>query len=298
MQPLYCRLQYKRKDLINIMDNNLSQIPKLSNIIAAILCDISKAQDISNRYTLELAKQYKDDPSSLLKEFPVPNGVLNELKIEFKLALEDVLEDEQDFNSFKYYRQAFENVSDKIALDASNELIKFIKNSCSTNEVKNIINQIAISLNSTRWLHYLSDEIMKSLCEIAKKNNFASLSTKPEAKVIDELIEILIQKLIRHQDIINLNLGDTLINNIISNIKTYKDRWLDQIWQDLSEYKKSMMVPTLFSKIRSSEVHGSDQYANFCINVSVRDYIWEVVVEENADKTKVTTHRLIRKYNK
>lgn len=280
------------------MDNNLSQIPKLSNIIAAILCDISKAQDISNRYTLELAKQYKDDPSSLLKEFPVPNGVLNELKIEFKLALEDVLEDEQDFNSFKYYRQAFENVSDKIALDASNELIKFIKNSCSTNEVKNIINQIAISLNSTRWLHYLSDEIMKSLCEIAKKNNFASLSTKPEAKVIDELIEILIQKLIKHQDIINLNLGDTLINNIISNIKTYKDRWLDQIWQDLSEYKKSMMVPTLFSKIRSSEVHGSDQYANFCINVSVRDYIWEVVVEENADKTKVTTHRLIRKYNK
>ncbi|MEM6820777.1 MAG: hypothetical protein AAF558_02385 [Verrucomicrobiota bacterium] len=60
----------------------------LSSILGAILQDLTKAQDTSNRYSAKLSQIYKN--REFLRQFPVPNGLLTELEMELKVAVNGV----------------------------------------------------------------------------------------------------------------------------------------------------------------------------------------------------------------
>ncbi|TYQ16321.1 UNVERIFIED_CONTAM: hypothetical protein Cloal_2850 [Acetivibrio alkalicellulosi] len=281
------------------MDNKTPVIPKLYNVLASILCDISKAQDVANRYSLELAKHYRDHPSGLLKEFPVPNSVLDELKIDFKLIVEEIQNDEKVYNSLEFYRQAFESVADQIATDASHEIIKVLQDHIKENDENIIYNieQIADFLNSTSWVRYLSEEIIKTLCNFAVTNSFVSLSTKPEKEVIDSLVKILMQKFVQHEDIVNMRLNNQVISNLQRILKTYTISWWKQILHNLVEYKKSILVPTLVGRIQGPEDTKSEQFYNFSVGIKRCEYNWDIVVQEDRNKTKVDIQRFTRDNN-
>lgn len=58
---------------------------KLSQVLGAILSDITKAQAISDAYTRDLKPSYKEDPS--LKLLSVPRPEINNVTIDLKFAI-------------------------------------------------------------------------------------------------------------------------------------------------------------------------------------------------------------------
>lgn len=66
-------------------------MPKLQDIIAAFLADLTRAQDEINELSAKLSQKYKE--GEILKYFPVPNGLLTEAEAEFRFViLENQLE--------------------------------------------------------------------------------------------------------------------------------------------------------------------------------------------------------------
>jgi hypothetical protein len=60
----------------------------LSDLIAAVLIDVARAQHRSNVYSARLGEIYKADP--LLRPFPVPNGYVADLVIGLKFAIDSI----------------------------------------------------------------------------------------------------------------------------------------------------------------------------------------------------------------
>ncbi|MCB9649349.1 MAG: hypothetical protein H6730_22510 [Deltaproteobacteria bacterium] len=55
------------------------------DIVTALLRDLTRAQDASNRFSAKLAERYRD--GEVLRFFPVPNAVATEVELELRFAL-------------------------------------------------------------------------------------------------------------------------------------------------------------------------------------------------------------------
>ena len=60
----------------------------LGSVLGALLRDVVRAQDISNRYSAQLSEVYEQDP--LLREFPIPNARLADVELELSFAITGV----------------------------------------------------------------------------------------------------------------------------------------------------------------------------------------------------------------
>jgi hypothetical protein len=60
-------------------------MPRLGDVVGALLRDIADAQDCSNRYSTALADEYRHD--RLLREFAVPNALVAEVDLELRYAV-------------------------------------------------------------------------------------------------------------------------------------------------------------------------------------------------------------------
>jgi hypothetical protein len=84
-------------------------MPDLNDIIGAILRDVSEAQDTANRYSTDLASQYKQHP--LLSVMSVPNALVSGVELELKYAIQSVTDEGQRleqrrrrlFEAIEYY---------------------------------------------------------------------------------------------------------------------------------------------------------------------------------------------------
>lgn len=84
-------------------------MPDLNDIIGAILRDVSEAQDTANRYSTDLASQYKKHP--LLSVMSVPNALVSSVELELKYAIQSVTDEGQRleqrrrrlFDAIEYY---------------------------------------------------------------------------------------------------------------------------------------------------------------------------------------------------
>jgi len=68
--------------------NTPGQGNPLARILGAILESFAGGQDRSNRYSKVVAEEYRTD--ALLREFPVPNAVVESADLEFAMAIESV----------------------------------------------------------------------------------------------------------------------------------------------------------------------------------------------------------------
>lgn len=62
----------------------------LGSVLGALLRDVARAQDISNRYSAQLSQVYEND--ALLREFPVPNARLADVELELVFTITGVSE--------------------------------------------------------------------------------------------------------------------------------------------------------------------------------------------------------------
>ncbi len=65
-----------------------SGITPLNKVLAAILRDVDKAQNASNIYSSKLSRYYKNNKT--LSYFPVPNGCIQEVELDLKLAIDGI----------------------------------------------------------------------------------------------------------------------------------------------------------------------------------------------------------------
>ena len=61
----------------------------VSDLIAAFLVDLARAQHQSNLFSAELGEIYRSHP--LLRVFPVPNGCITEINLDLKIAVDGVM---------------------------------------------------------------------------------------------------------------------------------------------------------------------------------------------------------------
>lgn len=60
-------------------------MPNFRDIVTAVLRDLTRAQDASNRLSAKLAEKYRD--GEILHYFPVPNALAKEVELELKFAV-------------------------------------------------------------------------------------------------------------------------------------------------------------------------------------------------------------------
>lgn len=68
-------------------------MPNFRDIVTAVLRDLTRAQDASNRLSAKLAEKYRD--GEILHYFPVPNALAKEVELELKFAVEGTRGDVQ-----------------------------------------------------------------------------------------------------------------------------------------------------------------------------------------------------------
>lgn len=99
----------------------------LSKLVGAILNDLTTAQDFANEYSSQLSRKYKkfeDEKENILSNFQVPAGILQEIELDLKFAVES-LEDCSALD-IEETRENCEEIARKAAKSAVQKLTKFI----------------------------------------------------------------------------------------------------------------------------------------------------------------------------
>jgi len=67
----------------------------LSQLVAAILNDLTTAQDLANEYSSQLSRKYnkyESEKDNILGNFQVPSGILQEIELDLRFAVEKLNE--------------------------------------------------------------------------------------------------------------------------------------------------------------------------------------------------------------
>lgn len=261
-------------------------------VLAAILCDIAKAQDISNKYTVKLAKEYAENSNKeTLINFPVPNGYLKELDLEMDIAWEDLLV-ENDQNTSEYYRQALAETVYRMSREVSGELVsklKDIEKKIQDSQIKASIQSISTTLLSTGWLQHLSGEVLDAIGDILKKQKLSKGNPNIEES-FEPLLAVFNKKIFENEDVKACLIADDpqyfVLSDLKNAIKNKTDEWLRDITEKMNRYFLESTFPTLTGFIKTSDLEGLVSLSKIKLKVELRDYKW--MVNSNArDKNNI-----------
>ncbi|NTW54239.1 MAG: hypothetical protein HGB15_05695 [Chlorobaculum sp.] len=266
-------------------------------VLAAILCDIAKAQDISNKYTVKLAKEYAENSNKeTLINFPVPNGYLKELDLEMDIAWENLL-NENDQNASEYYRQALAETASRMSREVSDEVaskLKEIEKKIEDSQIKASIQSITTMLLSTGWLQHLSGEVLNAIGDVLKKQKLSKGS--PES--FEPLLAVFNKKIFENEDVKECLQADDPQHSILSDlknaIKNKTDEWLREITENMNLYFLESTFPTLTGLVNTSDLQGLASLSKIKLKVELRDYKWMVNSNvRDKDNIEFTVKQLI-----
>lgn len=141
----------------------------LTDILASILCDIAKAQDMSNEFSANvLAEKYKNHP--LLKNFPVPNALLDNLDFELKFTLDEIGQEKADKKDQQQTllsdEMLFPLVS-SITLIVQNSLLvglnTFGQNDPAKKVSPEVVQNVKRGIENTQFRSSLNEQLLKAL---------------------------------------------------------------------------------------------------------------------------------------
>jgi hypothetical protein len=266
-------------------------------VLAAILCDIAKAQDISNKYTVKLAKEYAENSNKeTLINFLVPNGYLKELDLEMDIAWENLL-NENDQNTSEYYRQALAETASRISREVSDEVaskLKEIEKKIEDFQIKASIQSITTMLLSTGWLQHLSGEVLNAIGDVLKKQKLSKGS--PES--FEPLLAVFNRKIFENEDLKACLQAYEPQNSVLSDLKnTIKNKteeWLRDITENMNLYFLESAFPSLTGFINTSDLEGLASLSKIKLKVELRDYKWMVNSNvRDKDNIEFTVKQLI-----
>ena len=253
-----------------------------------MLCDASKAQDISNRYTYtRLAPSYQKELSDL--NIPVPNSVLSELEMEFFASMVNVLSDPGDVEQQRI---------DVISI-LSADFYTYIVNSttalagelegCTEKATKaiNILNKPSFRETIHRNLT-LKVEILIQAWSLEK----LALLNKNDASTVTELSELVentVFNILEEWLKMNyLNLISDLRLSFFNKNKTYNLTFLSLVndrYSNFSQYLGmalgEMAQPTIISMFGGSSPNSSE--AKVKLKIQQRDMRWITFITDEDD---------------
>ena len=263
----------------------------LSKLIAAILRDVAQAQNMSNLYTVKLAKISKKDP--LLIELPVPNGLFHELELDLHLGILDVSWNNNTLEDFIIAaNESFKVSSHVIAGDITKSFANAI---LSYSEVSKENAELLENITDDPIVYYLASNITREL--ISNQHYLLDSRTKKldlnrTAQVIKDSIETYFFK---HPDIRKLPQIDELIEVSRKLFSNRMKNWLEHIESGLDAVQTLYEDPTLEVITDSPTVQAISPEASgsLRIKVELRDYTWVVNVEKTSDGMETTSYRLV-----
>jgi hypothetical protein len=205
---------------------------QLKHVLAALLRDVAEAQDSSNRFTCELAAEYRRDP--LLRELQVPNAVLSELELNLIFSVKDVnLAPGRAEQGLRAAGQVFDDHSKRLARAAIDQVVAIFEIGEDFAEDKTKWQQLAQNSQSDLFVSYLAASIAERLYArremlLDEKNNLN------RERASSEIVETLEEKLLDHPDLKflfrTLSKARSEVRNMIG--QAIKPR-LDELEQDL-----------------------------------------------------------------
>lgn len=255
----------------------------LEEILEAILIDVAEAQDASNKYSAEvLAPEYKED--TLLKEFPVPNSLINELEIELKFKVDDAglpkdvrLLNDQVKKEPQYTTKVLSPYV-KAVVEKIKEVLSSFFNAAANITEKGItkkLNTLQSNLLSDGFTKFLNKKILSALLNnekvLLKENKF-------DAKQATQKIMLVIE-----QDIYNQEQLDFVFGKEKSTRKKLDGMLKNPIYTILSKVDVPMEVSGLKNQNPDLRVYvtsprleeiSSDLLSAMKIKVEVRNYKW------------------------
>lgn len=101
----------------------------LSQLVAAILNDLTTAQDLANEYSSQLSRKYnkyESEKDNILGNFQVPSGILQEIELDLKFAVEKLNENKTALDIEGTQAKCME-LATKIVNEALEEVKKVIR---------------------------------------------------------------------------------------------------------------------------------------------------------------------------
>ncbi|MDZ8188023.1 MAG: hypothetical protein RMX96_24620 [Nostoc sp. ChiSLP02] len=119
----------------------------LNQLVSAILNDLTRAQDLANEYSSQLSRKYnkyQSEKDNLLDNYQVPSGILHEIELDLKFAIETLSQNKLTFD--------LDNIG---TYDNCERLAKEIITEAKT-EIKELINHIGVPQSSSETTVSLS----------------------------------------------------------------------------------------------------------------------------------------------
>lgn len=265
---------------------------KLSKIIGAILCDMSKAQDISNRYTVELAKKYRNDPDFILQQFSVPNGHLKTMEMELRvspLVVEEVPAGDDIMNS--YITQVLDGPTRQIVDNFIQKISEFLGNietktktsdTHTTEEIRTAREKLAQKPWQRYLYHWLLDESRNAMGSPNKKSHKSKMSS-----IYADLEKLFFD----HPDFLSLDIPKEQIDAIRKELRERYPLWVDSLAESFEAYRSRLSPPTIVSEIGSV---GDMSAITIKITTDLRGYKWVINADDVEDpQTKKTLYGIL-----
>lgn len=273
-------------------DEPVPQQPTLSEVIGAILCDVARAQNQSNQYTKKIAEKYVED--EVLRSFPVPNGLFDELEMNFKMALSQVFPyPAKDKDRKDAIIQSIRQVAPHMASEILEAAAKWMKGSVdTTNKAEK---DFHASLTGPGWQSYLAREIMKEVVKVLRGVSLDEVVEEAARKGLDDSIllgpleEVVKRNIPKHPDLGNIirraRKSKTSRGDLKDMLGDALDEIMNVLWGAVNAGLEATEPPALFGNIDSVRLEDTDALANIRLKVAMRGYRWLITVEKDSHGT-------------
>ncbi|MDJ0714808.1 MAG: hypothetical protein QNJ54_11385 [Prochloraceae cyanobacterium] len=141
----------------------------LSQVVGALLIELSAAQNAANKYSSEISLEYQEDTReeepSPLANYPVPNGLLKEIELNLKFSINNVKERREETGNLVNIRNIFQRESKKLVQKAIQPIVKYIDENKATAEekIRKRWEALATNIQKTEFINLLSNILTKTL---------------------------------------------------------------------------------------------------------------------------------------